>query len=73
MVLECLDYRTEIGVAQLSDFLIPFIHLLHGFGRCRLGVEYLAETHRQVIGIPEAGIMPEQYVCPMTLYVSSFV
>ena len=73
MVLESLDHRPEIGVAELTHFLVPFIHQPHGFDRCCLGVEYIAEAHGQVVGVLEDWIMPEQYVHAMTLYISPFV
>ena len=44
MVLECLDYGTEIRVAEPMYFLIPIIHFLQGFARRCLGVEYFTEA-----------------------------
>ena len=44
MVLECLDYGTEIRVAEPMYFLIPIINFLQGFARRCLGVEYFTEA-----------------------------
>lgn len=67
MILECLDHGTEIGVAKPTHFLLPVIPFLHGFGRRRLGIEYLTEAHRQVVGIFKDWITFEEYVYAITL------
>lgn len=73
VLLECLDNRAEVYVAQGHYFLIPFIHLSQCLCRVDFLIEYAAQFHRKMIGVFQYRIMPEQDVGAMTLYISLFV
>lgn len=73
MILESLDDRHEIWIANSRYLFIPLIHQLNRYCPFCLPVEDTMQFHRQLVGMPENGIVPEKYVDTVTLYVIPFI